>query len=36
MPGMMPWIRSSRLGFVADVIATESPSQESPVVIHRT
>src|ERR1700745_1691081 len=27
---------SSRLGFVAEVIATESPSQLSPVVIHRT
>src|ERR1700760_1143903 len=27
---------SSRLGLVADVIATESPSQLRPVVIHRT
>ena len=27
---------SSRLGFVAEVMATESPSQDSPVVIHRT
>src|SRR5580698_1326029 len=27
---------SSRLGFVAEVIATESPSQLRPVVIHRT
>src|ERR1700742_3193625 len=36
MPGIA-WVRmSSRLGFVAEVIATESPSQLSPVVIHRT
>ena len=27
---------SSRLGFVADVMATESPSQESPIVIQMT
>src|SRR5512133_1480464 len=36
MPGMTPWMMSSRLGFVAEVMATESPSQESPVVTHRT
>ncbi len=36
MPGMTPWMMSSRLGFVADVMATESPSHDSPVVIHRT
>ena len=27
---------SSRLGLVAEVMATESPSQERPIVIHRT
>ena len=36
MPGMTPWMMSSRLGLVAEVMATESPSQESPVVIHST
>src|SRR6476659_7953714 len=36
MPGMACRMMSSRLGFVADVIATESPSQLRPVVIQRT
>ena len=36
MPGMTPWMMSSRLGLVAEVIATESPSQERPIVIHST
>src|SRR5215471_10473306 len=36
IPGITPRIRSSSDGLVADVIATESPSQESPVVIHTT
>ena len=36
MPGMIPRTMSSRLGFVAEVIATESPSQERPVVIQMT
>ena len=36
MPGMTPWMMSSRLGLVAEVMATESPSQESPTVTHRT
>src|SRR5580704_6098860 len=36
MPGIACRTRSSRLGLVAAVIATESPSQLSPVVIHRT
>ena len=36
MPGITPWMMSSRLGLVAEVIATESPSQERPVVIHST
>ena len=36
MPGMTPWTMSSRLGLVAEVIATESPSQPSPVVIQIT
>src|ERR1700733_13708817 len=36
MPGIAWRMMSSRLGFVAEVIATESPSQLSPVVIHRT
>src|SRR5579885_1737190 len=36
MPGMIPRTMSSRLGFVADVIATESPSPASPVVIQMT
>ena len=36
IPGITPWMMSSRLGLVAEVIATESPSQESPTVIHRT
>src|SRR6185436_18307980 len=36
MPGMAWVMMSSRLGLVADVMATESPSQDSPVVIQRT
>src|SRR6478752_5743265 len=36
MPGIAWLMMSSRLGFVAEVIATESPSQLSPVVIQRT
>src|SRR5580765_8110167 len=36
MPGMIPWTMSSRLGFVADVMATESPSHDRPVVIQST
>src|SRR4051794_187198 len=36
MPGMIPWMMSSSEGFVADVIATESPSQLSPEVIQMT
>src|SRR5437588_779122 len=36
MPGIAWRMMSSRLGLVAEVIATESPSQLSPVVIHRT
>src|SRR4051812_5491197 len=36
MPGIACRMMSSRLGLVADVIATESPSQERPVVIQRT
>ena len=36
MPGMAPVMMSSRLGLVAEVMATESPSHESPTVIHRT
>src|SRR6476646_2977749 len=36
IPGMTPVMMSSRLGLVAAVIATESPSHESPVVIHST
>ena len=36
MPGIAPVMMSSRLGLVAEVIATESPSHESPIVIHRT
>ncbi len=36
MPGITPWMMSSRLGLVADVIATESPSHERPTVTHRT
>src|SRR3954447_1243481 len=36
IPGIA-WVRmSSRLGLVAEVMATESPSQLSPVVIHST
>src|SRR5690242_56201 len=36
MPGIACRMMSSRLGLVADVMATESPSQLRPVVIHRT
>ena len=36
MPGIAPVMMSSRLGLVAEVMATESPSQESPTVIQRT
>src|SRR5690242_20186137 len=36
IPGMFCWMMSSRLGLVAEVMATESPSQLSPVVIHST
>src|SRR3954471_13471750 len=36
IPGIAWVMMSSRLGFVADVMATESPSQLSPVVIHST
>ena len=36
MPGIACRMMSSRLGLVAEVIATESPSQLRPVVIHRT
>src|SRR3954468_4662844 len=36
IPGIASWMMSSRLGFVADVMATESPSQLRPVVIHST
>ncbi len=36
MPGITPVIRSSMLGLVAEVIATDSPSQPRPLVIHRT
>ncbi len=36
MPGITPWTMSSRLGLVAEVMATESPSQLSPVVIQMT
>ena len=36
IPGITPWMMSSRLGLVAEVIATESPSHESPIVTHRT
>ena len=36
MPGSAPRSRSSRLGLVAAVIATESPSHPSPLVIHST
>src|SRR6202012_3318504 len=36
MPGMACRMMSSRLGLVAEVIATESPSQLRPVVIHST
>src|SRR6478609_3315350 len=36
MPGIAWVMMSSRLGFVADVMATESPSQLRPVVIHST
>ncbi len=36
MPGITPWTMSSRLGLVAEVMATESPSQDNPVVIHMT
>src|ERR1700761_5113435 len=36
MPGIACRMMSSRLGLVAEVIATESPSQLRPVVIHST
>src|SRR5581483_9816654 len=36
MPGIAWRMMSSRLGLVAEVMATESPSQLNPVVIHRT
>src|ERR1700676_3268032 len=36
MPGIACRMMSSRLGLVAEVMATESPSQLSPVVIQRT
>src|SRR4051794_24421913 len=36
IPGMAWWMMSSRLGLVAEVMATESPSQLRPVVIHST
>ncbi len=36
MPGITPRHRSSRLGLVALVIATVSPSQLSPEVSHTT
>src|SRR5690242_10435810 len=36
MPGIAPVMMSSRLGLVAEVMATESPSHERPMVIHRT
>ena len=36
MPGIAWVMMSSRLGFVADVMATESPSQLNPVVIQIT
>ena len=36
MPGIAPVMMSSRLGLVADVMPTESPSQLSPVVIQIT
>ena len=35
-PGITPPTMSSRLGLVAEVIATESPSHDRPVVIQRT
>ena len=36
MPGIAPVMMSSRLGLVAEVMATESPSQERPTVTQRT
>src|SRR6478609_9078331 len=36
MPGIAWVMMSSRLGLVAEVIATESPSQLNPLVIHST
>ena len=36
IPGIVWRMRSSRLGLTAEVMATESPSHERPVVIHRT
>src|ERR1700730_17182279 len=36
IPGMACRMMSSRLGLVAEVMATESPSQLKPVVIHST
>ena len=36
IPGIDWVMMSSRLGFTAEVIATESPSHESPVVIQMT
>ncbi len=36
IPGMTPWMMSSRLGLVAEVMATESPSHDWPTVTHST
>src|SRR5436305_1155979 len=36
LPGITPDSRSSRLGPVAEVIATDSPSHDKPAEIHRT
>ena len=36
IPGIAWVMMSSRLGFTAEVMATESPSQASPVVIQMT
>ena len=36
MPGIAPVMMSSSEGLVAEVMPTESPSQESPVVIQIT
>src|SRR3954454_8695286 len=35
-PGIAPVMMSSRLGLVAEVMATESPSHDRPTVIHST